>query len=206
MKTLKLSLIFSLAIFLTQAWKPIQPSKGFAENATDLFIFQNGVERPVSGFEETIEVERKEFSLRFFNKRYDAENDKFYSAQIAAFIDKAEFDMVKVGMAKADLPCFMPGSGMAPSKSGKYESLIFKNSAHHYTTYENSESKRLKLLEEKGDFLKLEFEIASLYYDEKKVKIKDTKLTEFYIAFLIDANLNGMIDEGELHKLNIKIN
>jgi hypothetical protein len=205
MKTLKLASILTFSNVIIQAWRPLKLINGNFENTSELLIFQNGVEKTVGGFNETIEIDRKEFSLRFYNKRYDAENDKFYSAQIAAFIDKTEFDSIRVGIAKSDLPCFEPGSGMAPSKSGKYESLIFKNSGHHYTTYENSDSKRLKLLEDKGDLLKLEFEITSLYYDSKKIKMKNTKLNEFYIAFLIDANLNGMVDEGELHKVTIKV-
>ena len=170
-----------------------------------LIIFQNGVETSVNNLSETIEIDKKEFSLRFYNKKYDSENKEFHSAQIAAFVDKSEFDKVKVGLSKADIPCFEPGSGMAPDKSGKYETLIFNNNGHHYTIYENPESERLNLLEDSGKFLKLEFEINSLYYDTMEVKMTDTKLKEFYIAFLIDRNLNGTIDKGELKKLTFKI-
>jgi len=94
---------------------------------------------------------------------------------------------------------------MAPAKSGKYESLIFNNRGHHYTFYENRKSNRLKLIDDSGNLLKLEFEINSLYYNNKKVKMENTELKEFYIAFLIDRNLNGIIDNGELNKLTIKI-
>jgi hypothetical protein len=205
MKSLKLAFILAVGVVFTQAWKVEISRVSEDETTSELFVFQNGVERVVSGVEETIEIERKEFSLRFFNRRYDAANDKFYSAQIAAFTDKLELEKIRVGMEKSGLPCFEPGSGMAPSKSGRYESLIFNNNGHHYTTYENAESKRLKLLDGTGDVLKLEFEVNSLFYNGKKVKMKAAKLKEFYIAFLIDGNLNGVIDDGELHKVTIKL-
>jgi hypothetical protein len=206
MKAFRLITILTLVIGFTQACKTLKVGKGNKEGfTTQLYVFQNGTEHPIINFSETIEIDRKEFSLRFYNKKYDSENKKFYSAQIAAFTDKSEFDKLKTDISKSNLPCFELGSGMAPDRSGKYESLIFKNNGHHYTTYENSESKRLNLLKDLGELLKLEFEINSLYYDSKEVKMTETDLKEFYIAFLIDKNLNGTIDKGELNMLIIKI-
>lgn len=205
MRLIKTTLLLTLVILLVQACKKLKSSQGKGGVTTELIIFQNGQETAVKSSSETVEIDKKEFALRFFNKRYNTESKEFYSAQIAAFIVKSEFDKVKIGMSKSDLPCFEPGSGMAPDRSGKYESLIFNISGHHYTIYENSESKRLNLLNDSGKLLKLEFSISSLYYDDTDVKMSDTKLEEFYIAFLIDRNLNGTIDKGELTKLTIKI-
>jgi len=206
MKTFRLITILTLVLGLTQGCKTLKVGKGSNESfKTQLTIFQNSNEITIDDPSELIEVERSEFSLRFYNMKYDSENKRFYSAQIAAFTDKTEFDKIKTGLSKTDLPCFEPGSGMAPDRSGKYESLIFNNSGHHYTTYENSESKRLNLLEESNGLLKLEFEINALYYDSKEVNMAETELKEFYLAFLIDKNLNGTIDNGELNKLTIKI-
>ncbi|WMJ72819.1 hypothetical protein RCC89_06540 [Cytophagaceae bacterium ABcell3] len=204
MKVLRLSLI--LAITLTQACKTLKTTSGNKQtNSIALTIFQSGKETPVKNYSETIEIYKKEFSLRFFNKKYDSENKKFYSAQIAAFMEKAEFDKIKEGMLTSDLPCFEPGSGMAPYRSGKYESLIFNNNGSHYAFYENSESKRLNLLEDSGEYPKLEFEINSLFYDNNEVNMTDTELEEFYIAFFIDKDLNGKIDKGELYKLTVRV-
>jgi len=206
MKIIKTTLILTLLVIFMQGCKTLKNSKGKEENSiTKLTIYQNGVETTIISPYETVEIDKKEFSLRFYNNRYNSESKEFYSAQIAAFINKSELDKVKIGISKSDLSCFEPGSGMAPYRSGKYESLIFNNSAHHYTIYENSESKRLNLLDDSEKLLKLEFEINSLYYDNTEVRMSDTKLDEFYIAFLIDRNLNGIIDKGELNKLTIKI-
>lgn len=206
MKTIRLITIITTALCLTLACKTLKLGKGNKDSFnTQLTVFQNGNEQPINNLSETIEIEKIGFSLRFYNKKYNSENKKFYSAQIAAFKDKSEFDKLNTGMSKSDLPCFEPGSGMAPDRSGKYETLIFNNRGHHYAPYENSDSKRLNLLEDSGGLLKLEFEINSLYYENKEVEMTETELKEFYIAFLIDKNLNGIIDKGELNKLTIKL-
>lgn len=206
MKILRQIIILTLIIGLTHGCKTLRIGKGKKETfKTQLTVYQNGNQTYIDQPSQTIEVERERFSLRFYNQKYDSENKKFHSAQIAAFMDKSEFDKIKIGMSKSDLPCFEPGSGMAPDRSGKYETLIFNNSGHHYVPYENSESKRLKLLEEANGLVKLEFEIYGLYYDNQEVQMTDTELNEFYLAFLIDKNLNGIIDKGELNEITIKI-
>jgi|TARA_B110000908_G_scaffold165616_1_gene215378 hypothetical protein len=206
MKSLRITLLVTLVLVLTQSCKILKNTQRKEQDSTnELIIYQNGVETSLSSSSHTVEIDKNAFSLRFFNKRYNSERREFYSTQIAAFTDKSELDKLKVGMSTSDLPCFKPGSGMAPNRSGKYESLIFNTRGHHYTFYENSESTRLNLLDNSGKNLKLEFEISSLYYDNTAVKMTNTRLQEFYIACLIDRNLNGTIDEGELTKLTIKI-
>ncbi|SMG23690.1 hypothetical protein SAMN05661096_01415 [Marivirga sericea] len=206
MKILQVTLAFILFVIFAQSCKSTKNSLSKVEKLSNLlFVAQNDKESKVNKLDETVELDRQEFSLRFYNKPYKPESNEFYSAQIAAFLKKEELDKINLGIQKADLKCFEPGSGMAPNRSGRYESLIFKDNGHHYTIYENSDSKRLNLISESDEILKLEFEINQLYYEGKQIKLKDTDLDKFYIAVLIDRNLNGVIDEGELNKLTILV-
>jgi N-methylhydantoinase B/oxoprolinase/acetone carboxylase alpha subunit len=206
MKPIRLITILTIALCLTQACKTLKLGKGTKGSFnTQLTVFQNGTENPISNLSETIEIDKTQFSLRFYNKKYDSENKKFYSAQIAAFRDKSELDKLITGLSMSASTCFSPGSGMAANRSNKYTKLILNNRGHHYAPYKNTDSKRVNLLEDTGKLLKLEFEINSLYYDNKEVKMTETELKEFYLAFLIDKNLNGIIDKGELNKVTIKI-
>lgn len=168
-------------------------------------FFQNDVETILKKKTQTIEIEKHPFALRFYNKRYNPEAKEFYAAQVAAFRDKSDLDQVNVGMLKSDVASFRPGTGMAPGENGKYESLIFDNAAHHYLVYENTDSKRLDLLDKSGEFLKLEFKINGFFMNKKEIKMTDTEIEEFYLAILIDRNLNDTIEEGELTKLTIRI-
>ena len=105
--------------------------------------------------------------MRSYNKRYNSTTKELYTTKIAAFLNKAELDKILPGMSMADIPCFKPGTGMAPSRIGKYETIIFNNNA--------------------------------------EVKMPETELEEFYLAILIDKNLNEKIDHGELNKLTVKV-
>lgn len=175
------------------------------QNFEDIILYQNNTEFIISKNTTEISITKNTFSLRFYNKRYDTESGAFYSAQIVAFLHNDELTKIKEGMNIQEIPCFEMGSGMAPHKSGRYESLIFSDGAHHYLVYENSNNKRLTLLEDKDEYLKLEFEINKLYYNDEELNLRDVELAEFYLAILIDRNLNGVIDKNELKKLIVKI-
>jgi len=178
--------LFALFIFVAaQAFNFSGTAPALSELVTDkLIVMQNDTETPLKNYEETIEVERKDFSLRFFANRYNSETKEFHAAQIGAFLDKATLAEIYVGMEKSETPCFTPGTGMAPNISGKYEYIVFANDGHHYTMYEDEESTRLNLIDDSGSLLKLEFEINGIYYDDMQVAMKDTQIKEFYLAVL----------------------
>jgi len=179
--------------------------KELAISYDDIYLFQNGKETLINNVMQELEIKRDKFAIRFYNKRYDSDGKKFHSAKISAFLDKTDLDNIKIGMAESELPYFSPGTGMASSQSGKYENLIFKKNAHHYLIYENSESKRLNLVDDLGEYLKLEFEVSNLFINGEIEKMSETELKEFYLVILIDKNLNEVIDKGELNKLLLKI-
>lgn len=203
-KTLRLLSILITVVISAQACKAIKQEKQDSD-AIQLSVFQNGKETPINKLEKTVHLKKSPFSLRFFNRKYDLDNKKFYAAQIAAFTNKAEFDKITIGSSKADLAYFEPGSGMAAHRSRMYEALFIDKVGHHYTFYQNTNNRRLNLLDDTGELPKFEFEINALHYNDTQVNISDSNINKLYIAFLIDKNLNGIIDKGELHKLIIKL-
>ena len=191
-----------ILILILQSCNVFKPKPSNEDKSHNIYLYQNGEEKLIG---HEIEVEKKNFSIRFLNKRYNSNNKEFNSVKLASFLNIEEINKIKTGKSTSDFECFEPGSGMAPDVSGKYESLIFNNSGCHYLIYENSESKRLNLLEDFGEILKLEFEINALYYNGNEEKMSETKLNEFYLAILIDRNLDEIIDKNELYKVKVKI-
>lgn len=205
MKPVRPIIFIPIFLILLNACKTLKTPKGKVKGTTtDLVVFQEGKEIVVHKPVETVKIDKKVFSLRFYNERYDPENKKMHSAHIAAFKDTLQLDKVNVGMAISDVPYFSGGTGMAANTYNGYDKLRLRNDAHHYTYYTNEDDKRLNLLEDNGELLRLEFEVPALYYDDWKFKMSDPQLKTFYIAFLIDRNLNGIIDKGELKKLTLK--
>ena len=197
-------LLISICIITSCATQKATSSSSI--NVDTIYLFQNDEEISISKNSEQVSIKKDAFSLRFYNKKYNVNTKEFYAVQIASFLDKQALDNIEVGMSKNDTHNFSLGTGMAPSISGKYESLMFQEYAsHHYLMYTDAKSKRLNLLDTYGDYLKLEFEVNTLQYKGKQVHMSETDLTEFYLVILIDRNLNGYIDEGELTKLKVKI-
>ena len=202
----RIIIILIICLAAVQACKTAQVSeKENKDTLKEISVVQNGKEFKLLGEDCEILIDRDVFSIRFRNKRYDSENKKFYSARVAAFVNRLELQEVKSGMSKSEIKCFSPGTGISPSRSGKYESLFIGKGGHHYLVYENSESKRLKKIDEKDDLLTLEFEINRLFQNGEDEKMSDTELNEFYLAILIDRNLNNVVDEGELKRVTVRI-
>jgi hypothetical protein len=168
-------------------------------------IYQDDTEVEVGSEEQEIQIRRAKFAIRFSSKRYNSSKEQFYAAQIAAFLDKSELSKINEGMSTEDISCFEPGSGMATGSNGFYESIIFNNAGHHYLYFENKKERRVNLISENNGILRLEFPITKLYINEKDVTLEQADVSEFYLAILIDRNLNNVIDKGEVTKLTIKI-
>lgn len=68
---------------------------------------------------DSIELERKPFSIRYFSKLYDdVKIKKFYSAQIDVLDNPNDTLVIKIGQTIKDIPYFRPGTGMAPFING----------------------------------------------------------------------------------------
>jgi hypothetical protein len=177
------------------------------EKTKDLYknvsFVQDTRETLLSAGNNRIELNKDDFSIRYYNKAYDGDNGYFHATQIAAFANKQEWDKINVGKLKSELSCFEPGSGMAPDESGRYESLIFNESGHHYLVYSDQENTGLTLLGKWQNYLKLEFLVNSLFLNEMEMKMTDATLKNFYIAIVIDRNLNDRIDPDELTKVEV---
>jgi hypothetical protein len=171
---------------------------------TNITIYQNGKETSVKS-EDVVQLPRKFFSIRYNCMRYQSEGDKFYSLQLAAFLDKSELDYIRVGLSTTDILCFSPGTGMAPDASNYYESFTFNNEAHHYVYYESKSEKRANLISKHGDNLRLEFPVKAYTTNKGTYTLQDFPISEYYLVLFIDGNLNQKIEEGELTKLTIRL-
>lgn len=174
-----------------------------------IYIYQNSKERKIDKKLETIDLEKKPFSIRCYNKTYNLNTHN--STQIAVFLTDNEFNKIKTGASIKNTPCFSPGTGYAMYNDGSDKYFLFETDSsdgHHYLYYENVNSRRLNLIEDLGDVLKLEFEVNQFLIRNPdntitETPIYNTNINKFFLAILIDRNLNDTIDINELHKLKI---
>ncbi len=197
-------LIFIVIVLQSCSMLKIQGSK-HSDNYGTVYVFQNGIELPISTQSDTIEIDKSKFALRFYNKCYDSEANEFCATRIAAFYNAEQVPKMQTGMPIDSIGCFAPGTGMAATKNGGYESLIFNSYGHHYLFYQDEENKRVNLIASFEDMLKLEFEIDSLNFMGHSTAMSQIQGSEFYILLFTDRNQNKIVDQGECKKLTIRV-
>jgi len=198
------STIIIILMLLLQSCGSTEIVKKPANKYNNIYFFQHGKEQKINEFPEIINMDKNEFSIRFYNKKYNSGTKEFNATHIAALLDKNLFDKINIDVSTENISCFAPATGMAAGNSG-YDALIFDSAGHHYLFYEDEDNKRLQLLEKGNVFHKLEFVVNRLYYNEQEIDIKDSDLEEFYLAIFTDRNFNEIIDKNELTKLVIRL-
>ena len=124
------------------------------ENITNSITFIQGDSLyKINKSSDTIRLDRKPFSIRYFGKRYDDKNEKFYSARVAVLDNPNDTLSLKIGQKTKDIPYFEPGTGMAPGENNMYYTIFITNSGHHYLTYESEKEKRVNLISKNKDEL-----------------------------------------------------
>jgi len=170
---------------------------------TDMFLSQGNKEILINDG-QMIDLNKDEFEIRFFNKKYESNTKKGYAALIAFSFDKEDFNNYKIGDPIIGNPYFEPGTGMAPNKSGFYESIFIKKNAACYLFYDNENDRRVDLIKDLNNgFLKLNFPVKRFIYKDKDKEIKMCEFNQINVAILLDWNLNKVIDNNELKRFTI---
>jgi hypothetical protein len=198
-KTVTKIILISITIFTT-------PFVDFGQkkiNNSLTFIQGDSVHILNSGT-TSITLERKPFSIRYFNKRYDSKRNHFYANQVAVLENPNDTLNLKVGQNTANTSYFQPGTGMAPGTNIMYDTIVVTNTGHHHLTYENQNDKRVYLISKNKNILELEWKISAINYHEKDVQFADLKLSILYFVCFNDGNLNDVIDFGEMKIITVK--
>ncbi len=178
--------------------------EGQALISNDVTFIQGDSTYVVNAFSDTIEMERKPFSIRYFGKRYNAEQKKFYAASIAVLGSLKDIGLLTVGMSTSKTAYFEPGSGFAAGNNGYDDTLLVTATGHYYLFYETETDKRVNLISKKANILELEWNISGFDLSETTDRsFSRMKKSTLYFAILFDRNLDEIIDEGELKVVTV---
>ena len=200
-------IFFLGSMFLISSCDTVKPITGDSDKPIEIqpiTVIQDGKEMTQSGLDQVYSVDRKPFAIRFQNRAYNAESGDWYAAQIALLSRSEELLKAKPLMNKNDVIYFGPGTGMASHRSGMYEVMFMNDEGHHYLFYSNEDEKRVNLVKKSGEELLLEFEVNGIHSDDGNLSFADIEESNLYMAILVDRNLNGTIDEGELVRATFK--
>lgn len=194
---------YTLLICIITSISSCKSLKKNTSSIEELFIFQNGKEKKINS--ESITIDKKEFSIRLFNKKSNLSSGELNGTRVASSLNSEEFDTIKIGMQIEDTQYFSFGSAFAVDLELGHSLLFLEDIGSNSLFYDNEKAKSLNLLEKGDPYYKLEFKIAGFFLDQKEVPIRDAHIDEFYIAILNDHNNDGIINQGELTKLTINL-
>jgi len=193
------SVIISIILMLSFNWSLAQ------DNTQNSVTFTQGDNLyKINKDTDSIVLDRKPFSIKYFGKQYDDKNEKFYAAQIAVLENPKDLSLLKIGQKTENISYYEPGTGMAPDKDDFYTMVFITNEGHHYLMYENEKEKRVNLISKNKDILELEWKISGAFYDDKDVTFSELKISTLYFVIFIDNNLNDIIDAGELKTIKVR--
>lgn len=167
-------------------------------------VEQSGTELAVSA-DSLIRVERKPFSFRFYVHPYDQAKSQWHAVMIAATINKHQLDELKTGVRLDDTHFFAGGMGMAPHTDGFYKTLFIQDEYCHYLYYASEADRRVNLLSKQKDWLRVEFPVKGLDFNDNTISLAQFKYSEIHIAALYNVNMNETIDAGELICFTLKL-
>lgn len=150
--------------------------------------------------EFTVTLERDEFTIEFFNKRY--QGDEHHTAKIAFFSSALSLDQAISGIRAKDISYFDYGTSIAGTPQG-YDEIWLDHSGNHSVYYSDEDDKRATLLGEKNGMLHLSFPVHTIMINEMEFKMKKIDIPNLYIVIYIDRNLDGWVQDGELTKATV---
>ncbi len=167
-------------------------------NYNAITFVQEDSSKTVTLTADSITLDRKPFSIVYYGKRYNSQQEKYYAMQVAVLKDAADTSALGVGKSIAGIPYFGPGTGMAPGANGLYDIITVDNAAHHYLYYENEAERRVSRISIEYDLLELEWRISGVWLNDQEFTLAKFTLPALYFVFYDDRNLNEVIDPREI--------
>ncbi len=152
------------------------------------------------------ELSRAPFSLVFPLDAY--RNKSRHVAQVAIDTSAKVIDASVIGKNKDDdSHPFSMGKGLAAHRDG-YHSIVLGSDAHHYLLFdpEDKSSQRVEILSTLPDGrYEASFHVAKVLRGQDDVPIEQLSIAKLFFAVLLDDNLNGRLDEGELFRFEVAL-
>lgn len=175
-------------------------------NELGLIIQQGKKELSIEVDQSTIALAKEKFTVLFDIKKDDVDAQHYYAARLIADVDPAMFDQFAPGNSFEAIPALSAGTSMAGPKDEPYDCIFFDDQAHHYIFYNDEMEKRANLISKKENGkVQLGFEVENYCMQDFEINIKNSNLEKLYFVFLIDENLNNILEEGEYVKLTVDL-
>lgn len=172
------------------------------EYSTDNVVIKQGNQIfNVYDTDQTITLQPETFSIQYLNKPYQEKKNLFYAAR--ALVTDHKIDIELEGQSLEEIPYFEPGTGFAIENNLKENYPMLSDEGHQYLYYVSNKDKRVENIGKSGEWDIYEWTLGGIYQYDAEMDWRGYDSDEVNILFIVDRNLNGIIEQGEHHNLQI---
>lgn len=153
--------------------------------------------------EQTVTLNRSDFSIEFLNKPYQEKKKQHYAVQAVVTEGQIEADQQEGTVIKA-VNFFAPGTGFSTESDQVAYYPFLSYEGHNYLYYTSTKDRRLDKVGTSGTWDIYKWTLKGVYENEQDITWKNYQKSEVFIALVIDRNLDGIMQKGEF--FNVKIN
>lgn len=192
----KFLLILSLSLF---SFTSTQAQEITTQN---ILIKQGGKTINIDQKTQNITLKLEPFSIEFLNKAYQDKKGLFYAAK-AMLTDNSQFKNEYESMSFDAIDFFSPGTGFAASFDAQQSFPYLSQEGHQYLYYESSKDRRINKIGTYKEWDIFQWNLAGVTIDGDEITWKQYRIGELYLYFVVDRNLNNIIDPDEHHLIRI---
>lgn len=177
----------------------------FAQNYSlnNLFIRQGSRLIEIKQTENIITLHPSDFSIEYLNKPYEEKKGLFYNAQ--ALITGSAVDVsLKDGSEITSIAYFEPGTGFSAEKNEVVNYPLLSSDGHQYLYYISNKDKRIDKIGVIGNWDIYSWTLKGVYQYDAEIDWSDYENDQVHIVFIIDRNLDGLLQSGEYYTLHIQ--
>lgn len=194
MKKFLLALALGLSTFIvTQAQEVTTKNILIKQGNTTIVIDQKT---------QNITLKPERFSIEFLNKPYQDKKELFYSAK-ALLTDNSQFTNMYESMAFDDIEFFSPGTGFAAPFDQNQFFPNLSEEGHQYLYYASNSDHRINKIGKQKEWDIYQWNLDGVNIDGNEITWKNYRIGELYLYFVVDRNLNDVIDPDEHHLIRI---
>ncbi|MBB1150870.1 MULTISPECIES: hypothetical protein [unclassified Myroides] len=151
---------------------------------------------------QNITLKPERFSIEFLNKPYQDKKKLFYAAK-AMLTDNSQFVNEYESMSFDDISFFSPGTGFAAPFDKNQFFPFLSEEGHQYLYYASNSDHRINKIGKQKEWDIYQWNLDGVTIDGNEIKWEDYRIGELYLYFVVDQNLNNIIDPDEHHLIRI---
>ena len=168
----------------------------------NLIIKQGNKTYTINEAEQTITLRPEEFSIEYLNKAYQEKKNLFYAAQALVTDSSADVNLQE-GTKIESIQYFEAGTGFAAEKKQVIYYPILSYDGHQYLYYVSNKEKRVDKIGTSGNWDIYKWTLKGVYQYDAEMDWNIYDNDQVHIALIIDRNLDGILQKGELFNVHI---